>query len=266
MKISYKDCEQKISDRIKTFAEQTDTALQTYESSTFVQQVNANIGGKFNVNGNGNFAGVGAAVGAGGAMAGAVIAQHGAQFAAQYAQTAVTPLGHVAANVASRGVGNILTGQGVPYPIANILGGKAGNLLTTLPIFRESPTILNKIAGFFTKNAGGIGKALGILGAVFTVYSIIKGEDDRRKREAEQLKAKNNIIAGFNDIGDDVERDLLNNVRSFMTQNVDPIVAAFDEKIKSVEAATANEKIKSAKLSELLKQTENFIAEIQACK
>ena len=29
---------------------------------------------------------------------------------------------------------------------------------------------------------------------------------------------------------------------------------------------TANEKIKSEKLSELLKQTENLIADIQACK
>ncbi|MBQ3727175.1 MAG: hypothetical protein IJR52_12280 [Selenomonadaceae bacterium] len=41
-----------------------------------------------------------------------------------------------------------------------------------------------------------------------------------------------------------------------MAQNVDPIVAAFDEKIKAVESAKVNEKIKSEKLSALLKQTE----------
>jgi len=58
----------------------------------------------------------------------------------------------------------------------------------------------------------------------------------------------------------------LNNARTFMTQNVEPIISSFDEKIKAVEAVKANEKIKSEKLSELLKQTENLIGEIQACK
>ena len=51
-----------------------------------------------------------------------------------------------------------------------------------------------------------------------------------------------------------------------MTQNVDPIISALDEKIKAVESVKANEKIKSEKLSELLTQTENLIDEIQACK
>ena len=111
-----------------------------------------------------------------------------------------------------------------------------------------------------------IGKALGIIGALWTAYSIVKGAEEQRKREAEQLKAKNNIMAGFNDVAADVERDLLNNVRSFMAQNVEPIISAFDEKIKAVETATANDKIKSEKLSELLTRTENLIGEIQACK
>lgn len=265
--LSASDCAQKISDRIQKFSEQSDENLKTYESSKFVQQVQANILSNLNAQGGGEFTqGIGAAVGAGGAMAGAMIAQHGAQFAAQYAQTAVTPLGHAVSFAAGKGVGNVLATQGVPQPIANFLGGKAGNLLTNLPIFRESPTMLNKIAGFFTKNASGIGKALGILGALFTVYSIIKGSEEERKREAEQQKAKNNIISGFNDLAEDIGRDLLNNVRSFMTQNVDPIISSFDEKIKAVESVKANEKIKSEKLSELLTRTENLIGEIQACK
>lgn len=265
--LSAEDCAQKISDRIKKFSEQSDENLQTYESSTFVQQVQANLLSNLNVQGADGLAqGLGAAVGTGGAVAGAAIAQHGAQFAAQYAQTAVTPLGRAAAFAASKGVGNALAAQGIPQPIAGFLGGRAGNLLTTLPIFRESPTMLNKIAGFFTKNAGGIGKALGILGAVWTIYSMVNGAEEARKREAEQQKARNKIISGFNDLAEDIGRELLNNARTFMTQNVDPIVAASDEEIKAVEAVKANEKIKSEKLSELLNQTENLIAEIQACK
>ena len=126
--------------------------------------------------------------------------------------------------------------------------------------------MLNKIASFFTKNAAGIGKALGILGALFTIYNFVKSAEEAREREAKQLKAKNNIISGFNDIADDVGRELFDNVRNFMTQNVEPIISAFDEKIKAVESFKANEKIKSEKLAQLLQQTENLIAEIQACK
>ena len=267
VKLSAEDCAQKISDRIQKFSEQSNENLQTYESSTFVQQVQANLFSNMNTQGAGEFSqGIGAAFGTGGAMAGAMIAQHGAQFAAQYAQTAVTPLGRVVAGVATEGVSKTLTAQGVHPFISDILGGKAGNLLTTLPIFRESPTLINKIAGFVTGNAGRIGTALGIIGAAWTIYSAIKGDDEQRKREAKQLEAKNNIISGFNDIAEDIGRELLSNVRTYMEQNIDPIVAAFDEKIKAVESVKAAEKIKSEKLSVLLKQTENLIGAIQACR
>ena len=73
-------------------------------------------------------------------------------------------------------------------------------------------------------------------------------------------------MTGFNDLAEDIGRDLLNRARTFMTQNVDPIISAFDEKIKAIEAVKANEKIKSEKLAQLLRQTENLISEIQACK
>lgn len=267
VKLSAEDYAQKISDRIKKFAEQSHSELQTYEQSSFVRQVQMNFATRVNAQGSSDFVQGGAAIlGAGGAAAGALVAQHGAQFAAQYAQTAVTPLGRAVAFTASQGVGKILVGQGVPQPIASVLGNQAGNLLTKLSIFRESPTMLNKIAGFFTNNAGGFAKALGIVGAVFTIYSIVKGDEEARKRESEQNKARNEIISGFNDLAEDLARDFLNHVRTFMTQNVEPIIATFDEKIKAVESVKANEKIKSEKLSELLKRTENLIAEIQACK
>ena len=66
--------------------------------------------------------------------------------------------------------------------------------------------MLNKVAGFFTKNAGTFGKALGVLGVLFTAYNMIKGAEEARKREAERNKARNDIISGFNDIADDIGR------------------------------------------------------------
>ena len=266
-KRSAEDCAQKISERIKKFSEQSDEHLQTYESLTFVQKVQANLLGSLNAGSSELSQGLGAIAGTGGAMAGAMIAQHGAQFAAQYAQTAFTPLGHFAANVAGRGVGNALAAQGVPQPIASFLGGKAGGLLTELPIFRTDPTLLNKFAKIFTGNGSKIlGAGLSAVGVIFTAWNAYKENQRAAELERELRRQRNDIMTNFSNYSDDIGHDFSKNVRAYMRQNVDPIVAAFDEKIKAVEAMKANEKIKSEKLSELLKQTENLIAEIQTCK
>lgn len=268
VKLSAEDYTQKISDRIKKFNEQSLSELQTYEQSSFVQQVQMNLATHMNAQGASEFVQGGAAVlGAGGAAAGAMIAQHGAQFAAQYAQTTVTPLGHFVAGFASKGVGNVLTAQGVHPLISDFLGGKAGNLLTKLPVFREPPTMINKIAQAFTGNGSKIfGVAMAGVTAVLSLVMLWRESKKAEEHERELRQKRNEIVSGFNDLADDIGRDLLNNVRDFMTQNVDPIISAFDEKIKAVEAMKANEKIKSEKLAQLFRQTEKLIAEIQACK
>ena len=125
-KRSAEDCAQKISARIKKFSEQSDEHLKTYESSTFVQQVQANLLGNLEAGSSELSQGLTAIAGTGGIMAGALAVQQGAQVAAQFAQTAVTPVGRAAAFVASKGIGNALAAQGVPQPIAGFLGGKAG--------------------------------------------------------------------------------------------------------------------------------------------
>lgn len=267
VKLSAEDCAQKISDRIKKFAEQSEENLKTYESSSFVQQVQANVLGSLNAQGASELAQGGAAfLGAGGAMAGALVFQQGAQFAAQFAQVAVTPLGNAIGNAVGTGVGLALaeTDAGV---FSAFIGKGAGELVKNLPIFKAEPTMMNRIAQAFTGNGskifGGFMAGAAALVSLFMLW--------REGKKAEELsralqQKRQEVMTGFNDLAEDIERDLLKNVRSFMTQNVDPIISAFDEKIKAVEAVKANEKIKSEKLSELLRQTENLISEIQACK
>lgn len=268
VKLSAEDCAQKISDRIKKFTEQSETELQTYESSAFVQQVQKDFSTRINAQGASEFLQGGAAVlGAGGGMAGALVAQHGAQVAAKFAQTALTPLGHAANNIAAFGVGKALVGQGVPQPIAGLLGKQAGNLLTKLPMFRAEPTMLNKVAQAFTGNGSKIfGVAMAGVTAILSLFMLWREGKKAEEHERELRQRRNEIMSAFNDLADDIGRDLLKSVRSFMTQNVEPIISAFDEKIKAVESVKANEKIKSEKLSELLKRAENLIGEIQACK
>ena len=271
VKASAEECAQKISDRIKTFAEQSDENLKTYESSAYVQQVQTNVLNNLNVQGSSGFVQGGAAVlGTGGAMAGALIAQQGAQFAAQFAQVAVTPLGNVVGGAVGFGTSifaeGLLAGTDAGF-LSGFIGKGAGELVKSIPIFKAEPTMMNRIAQAFTGNGSKIFGGF-MAGAAALLSLFMLWRDNKKAEELDRAlrQKRQEVMNGFNDLAEDTGRDLLNSVRSFMAQNVEPIVAAFDEKIKAVEAVKANEKIKSEKLSELLNQTENLIAEIQACK
>lgn len=86
-----------------------------------------------------------------------------------------------------------------------------------------------------------------------------KAEEAERKLQ----QSRKDIMTGFKDIADDVGRDLSKNARDFMTQNIDPLIAGCDKQIKTFEAQSAGEQVKSEKLAALLQRTENLIGEIQ---
>ena len=265
VKLSAEDCAKKISERIKTFAAQSETDLKTYENSSFVRQVQMNFATHLNAQGASELAQGGAAVlGAGGAMAGALVAQQGAQFAAQFAQVAVTPLGNAVGGAVRTGVSLALAEDAGIF--SSFIGKGAGELVKSLPIFKAEPTMLNKVAQAFTGNGSKIfGAAMAGVAVVFSLFMLNREGKKAEERERALRQKRNEIMSGFNDLADDIGRDILNGVNAFMTQNVDPLISTFDEKIKAVESVKANEKVKSEKLSELLKRTENLIGEIQAC-
>ena len=265
---SAEDCAQKISDRIKIFAESSDTELNAYEQSTFVQQVKLNFAAHFQSSDSSDFVNGGAAaLGAGGIFAGAFVAQQGAQIAARFAEVAITPFGNFVGGVAKIGIGGVLAAQGVPKPLAGLLGDGAGNLIAKLPIFRAEPTIVNRIAQMFTGNgAKFIGAGLAVVGAVVSLFMLHRENKQSEELEQKLHAARNEIMSGFDEVADDIARELSSNVRDFMTQNIDPIVANFDAKIKIVEDQISGDKAKSEKLAELLTRTEKLIADVQACK
>ena len=144
-----------------------------------------------------------------------------------------------------------------------------GNLVKNLPFFEETivsqPTTVNKIAQAFTGNGSKIlGAGLAVAGAAVSLWMLYRENKQAEKRERELQRRRNEIMTGFNDLADDIGRDILNGVKNFMTQNIDPLVKNFDAQIKAVENQISNEHAKSEKLSELLTRTENLIAEIQA--
>ena len=266
VKASAEECAQKISDRIKTFAEQSDENLKTYESSAYVQEVQTNVLNNLNAQGSSGFVQGGAAVlGTGGAMAGALIAQQGAQFAAQFAQVAVTPLGNAVGNVVGTGVSLVLAEDAGLF--SSFIGKGAGELVKSIPIFKAEPTMMNRIAQAFTGNGSKIfGGFMAGAAALLSLFMLWRDSKKAEELDRALRQKRQEVMNGFNDLAEDTGRDLLNSVRSFMAQNVEPVVAAFDEKIKAVESMTTNEKLKSEKLSALLNQTEKLIGEIQACQ
>ena len=302
-----KKCGQEISERIKNFVEETTLALQTYENSTFVHQVNKNINHKFNVEGTSRFVqgetsdsllhqvsqfekneningkfntkgsseiiqGGATALGAGGAAAGAFAFQYGGQIAAQFAEVAVTPLGNAVGFFTKFGVSNFLTSQGVPQPISNLFGQGAGNLITKISVFREKPTLVNKIAEKLTgKGSKYLGGALAAGGAILSVYMLHREGEKAKEAETKLHQARKDIMKSFTDFADKIEQIFLNGekesdekgVKKFMKKTINPFITKLDKEINDVDSLILDEKNKSKKLSALLKRTEQLIGKIQ---
>lgn len=253
------DCIQEITDRIKLFADQCDKKLTDYAQSPFVKQIQANIANGMNVQGSSEVVQGGAvAVGAGGVAFGALAFQNGAQLAAQFAQPA-TQIVTSELGVFAGDVTKLFFGDGM------------GNLVKSLPLFQKTivgeATNLNKFASLFTGNVSKIlGGALAG-GAVIASILMIRHEDNKAKEaERKRQQARSEIILGFNDIAEDIARDIDKHIREFMTQQVEPILKKFDKQIDNEKVTIENQVLQNAKLSVLLKCTENLIEEIQTCK
>ena len=301
-----KECGQKISEHIKKFVEETTLALQTYENSTFIHQVNKNISHKFNVEGTSRFVqgetddslyqgaqfekneningkfntkgsseivqGGATALGAGGAAAGAFAFQYGGQIAAQFAEVAVTPLGNAVGFFTKLGFSGFLTSQGVPQSISGLIGQGAGNLITKISIFREKPTLVNKIAEKFTGNGSKyLGGALAVGSAILSAYMLHRNGKKAEEAENKLHQARKDIIKNFTDFADKVEQIFLNGenvsdekgVNKFIKKTVDPFIAKLDKEINDVDSLISDEKSKGKKLAVLLKRTEQLIGKIQ---
>ena len=130
--------------------------------------------------------------------------------------------------------------------------------------------MINKIAQAFTGNGSKIFG--GIFAGVTSVASLLMLHHESKKAkeaEDEPQQARNDIITGFKNLADKTARDLMYGEEGFdkyMEKNIEPLIADCDEQIRRVKNLAADEKVKSEKLSALLKQTENLVDEIQACK
>ena len=252
------DYAQKISDRIRKFSEQSEENLTAYENTEFVRKLKDNLLLEVTAQGSSELVKGGAtAVGLGGSALGMYLVQN----AARFAQTAVTPLGEAAGSAAGAAAAAAASSNGVGGLFSGIIGKGTSELVKSLPMFRADPTMIQKILGSRMTGVGLAG-----IGAVIGLYMLYQQNKKAEEYERQVKQKRSEIMLNFRDLADDIGRELSNNVRKFMTENVDTVISNFDEEIKAVESVTANEKVKNEKLSQLLKRTENLIGEIQACK
>lgn len=200
--------------------------------------------------------------------AGALLAEQGAQFAAQFIMPAITPLGNFVGNMVNVGTRIALDGQlGIFQGFSGFIANQAGNLVKSLPFFQAKVTLTSRIASFVAANARLLCAGLAVVGVVVSAYMTYRDGEQAEEREKERRKISDNIEKNFSQAADNIGEQMLGSVNRWLKESIEPVIAeTFDKKIKAVESQTAKEKLKSTKLSELLTRTENLIGEIQACK
>ena len=260
----YKDYSEKIFARVKETLKDLDKTLTDYDNSAFVMQVNKNIAEMVNREiSSGTLAPAGL-----GAVLGFAVWQKAGQLLAPYAVQQVmkvpTLLTH-ASPLVDKAVRMFVTAQtGNPYggfavgKIAGELWKRASTATVVLP-----PTTTNKIAQFITANAGKIGAAISILGAVWTIYSMVKADAEQRKRAEEQRAVKLKIISSFEANGIYIGEQIKDRAKNFLNENLNPIIESCAAEVMLIESKVAESRIASEKLSRLLKQIENLIDDIQ---
>ena len=260
----YKDCNEKILARLKETFKDLDKTLTAYDNSAFVMQVNKNIADMVNREiSSGTLAPAGL-----GAVLGFAVWQKAGQLLAPYAVQQVLKVPTLltkASPLVDTAVNMFVTAQtGNPYggfaagKIAGALWERVSTATVVLP-----PTTTNKIAQFVTANAGKIGAAIGILGAAWTIYSMVKADAEQRKRVEEQRAVKLKIISSFEANGTYIGEQMKSAAKNFLNENINPAVESCDAEVTLIKAKVSESEVVGEKLSRLLKRTENLIGDIQ---
>ena len=272
---------QKASDEIdlrsKGAFSSIDSSLQVYEKSSFVQEVNTELSAQIKTE-----IGFKTLI-PGGALAtiGALIAQNASGIANLYSVYAFRTITQVVpwkeaniilGKVAGYGIETLLQTQlGVPGSIASELGACVGNVVEQMNLITKTitsrvpilPDTLNKIAQFGVKNAKLIGNVLAVFGVAWQIYSIIKENKKRKEEEIKQRQAREQIVAQFNSIADEISNKLLDSANQWTNENIVPAIEGFDDTIKQIQESKNQAKLASERFTYLLKRVEDLLEDMQ---
>ena len=262
--------------------------IKVYDGSTFVKQVNENIATRVK-----NEATTGGIV-AGGATAtlGVLTAMFGGKVAAQFAVPATTVImqtitkevpsafGKVAGNILGKMADSATTVAlaGEIGPLSKIVGSKVNDgvnfivqntftdtITKTVPkTVVLPPSTTNKIASFISQNAGKIGVAISVLGAAWSIYSVIKRNRELEEQAAEQLRIRNESVSFFNEVANEVSQQLVTGSKQWMGANIDPLIAECEAGIEEIYKTEIKFNSANNNLTRLLERTEKLIHEISS--
>lgn len=278
-----------IGESMKNSLSKVNEEIKLYDASIFVKQVNENIAARVQKESSAG------GIIAGGATAtlGVLTVIFGGNVAAQFAVPATTVImqtitqevpsafGQIAGNILGKMADGAATAAlaGEVGPLSKIVGSKVGDgvnflvrntftdtITTTVPkTITLPPTTMNKVAGFISQNAGKIGVALSVLGAAWSIYSIVKKNRELEEQAAEQLKIRNESIAHFNEVAEDVSNQLVDGAKNWMSANVDVFIKECNAGLEQLNKTAKNFDAANKNLTQLLARTEKLIGEIQAC-
>ena len=272
-----------INDDMKKSFERISVNVERYNGSVFVQQLNANIAKDIKK----EISSGSLIPGGVGTIAGGLIVKYGAQSAAPFAVKqalslatkvrSVSPLveKEVAKETAKRVSQEVVSFLGDNFlgKLLGNVGGKVGGKIAGKTakygwekIFTLSKSTTDKIANTVATGVTKLGYAIGILGAVWTVYSLIQDDNEKKEQEIKQRKARQDIISQFDDSANYVSQQLADASKNCLAESIDRLIAECDKDIKDLQTRISDAQVKSEKLNALLKRTENLITEIQACK
>ena len=113
-----------------------------------------------------------------------------------------------------------------------------------------------------TKGIAVAGKALSILGVVFSVGMQVKEDIDAQQVEAEMRSNRENIRSGFNDAARELEKHFVNALRNFIEAEFDSRISQVDEKIDEIRSLRENKSENCLRLEAVLKENRQLIREI----
>lgn len=113
-----------------------------------------------------------------------------------------------------------------------------------------------------TKGIAVAGKALSILGVVFSAGMQIKEDADAQRVEAEMRSNRENIRSGFNNAARELEKHFVNSLWKFLEAEFDSRISEADSKIDEIRELCKNKNENCLRLESVLKENRKFIKEL----
>lgn len=246
----FEDC---LKDSLKSIGEE----MNAYNNTDFVKNVNLRIGNRIKIEQASSRNG---AIGGALVSVGAIIAK----FANPAAVAVGTPttFAILAGKFVEAGAGFFLKGElGI---FAELVAAPLGNFVQK--ILSPPPTFWQRMGAWFARNAGNIGKVLGAAGMAVAVGLEVKAANDAEKLENLLQTERERIMKNFDDVADEIYNGMNDNAKIWAEKNIGVIVTECDKAIKSVNDEREQSKVKADACRQLLKQTEDLIAEISSSK